>query len=111
MSRNPAPVRRVLYADAPREQDFLDAAEEVKAIRTELGRLRSRLEKVGNIEAEFWFDRIATKVAGALTIAIMALYSLVEGESSLIRRAENSRKLWADAEAHPDLYIIEETKK
>lgn len=89
-----------------READYLELHAEVVAIRNDLSRLRGRLEDVGRKETRFWFDSIANKVVGALTLSVMGLYELVEGKRSLKAAAERSRDLWADVEANPSHYDI-----
>lgn len=99
-------VRRVLYEGDPREADYLNAHAEVEAIRSELAELRGRLRDVARTESYFWFDSMANSAAGALSTAIVALYSLVEGDRSLRLRAGRSRDLWADVEACPEAYVV-----
>lgn len=104
-------VRRVLYKGDPSADDLLAARAEVEAIRRELGNLRGRLQAVGRVETGFWFDSTANAAAGSLTMAVMALYSLCDGErDDLKHRAERVRDLWADAASNPDFYAIEEGK-
>jgi hypothetical protein len=99
-------VRRILHAGDPHEPDFLHAHAEVEEIRSALGDLRARLREVARVETDAWFDSVANDVAGSLSTAIMALYSLVEGDRSLKRSAENSRLLWKDVAARPEFYIV-----
>lgn len=99
-------VQRVLYESDPREADYLKMRDEVQDIRRGLSDLRHRLQTLGRSETHFWFDSIAISAAGALSVAIMALYQLEEGRRDLRLRAERSRELWADVEANPDAYAI-----
>lgn len=104
-------ARRVLYKGDPTAGDLLAARAEITAIRTELSALRGRLQAVGRVETHFWFDSLANAAAGALTMAVMSLYSLCDnGRHDLKHRAERVHDLWADAEANPDAYVIEEGK-
>lgn len=100
-------VRRVLYADDPRKKDYLAARDEVHAIRMELSRLRHRLRELARTEALFWFDASANDAAGALSLVIVSLHRLEEGDRSFTSRAERAGALWADVEARPDAYLIE----
>lgn len=102
-------VRRVLYNGDPKGDDFRAAHAEVRAIRSEISRLRGRLQAVGSIETHFWFDSTANVAAGTLSAAVIALYRLVDGEGhDLAARAERLDDLWADVDAHPENYLIKE---
>lgn len=97
---------RVIYEGNPRAQDYLAALAEVKAIRSELVRLRSRLRDLSGIEAHFPHDSLADEAAGAMSLAIIALYSLVDGKRSFAARADRDRELWEDIEANPESYVL-----
>lgn len=97
---------RVIHEDSPREGDYMAALAEVDAIRSELSQLRQRLREVADVETYYWRDSTAHDVAGGLTLAIHVLHSLCVGERSFRHKAELSKALWEDIEAHPDKYVL-----
>lgn len=101
-------ARRVLHAGDPRAEDFEAALERVTNIRSRLTQIRGELEDLGRIESSLESDRMATAVAGTLTLAISYLYGLQKGDRSFGRRAERSRELWCDVAANPASYVIKE---
>lgn len=101
-------ARRVLRSGDPKGDDFRNAHEWVRDIRSLLVGIRGELEDIGKIEASFPHDRLCNKVAGSLTLALIALHRLVEGDRSFVARANNSDGLWADVAANPSRYIIED---
>lgn len=101
-------IRRVLYSGQPRGVDYRNAQAWVNDIRSRLGHIRGELEDVGRIEALFRHDRRCNDVAGALSLAIIALHVLVEGERSFEARAERVDELWERAAARPDDFVIRE---
>lgn len=103
-------VRRILHSGDPRGDDFRDAAKWAKDIRSRLVHLRGELEDLGRIEATLRHDRMCDNVAGSLTLALVALYGLVEGERSFAARAERSDALWADVAADPDAFVIKDER-
>lgn len=100
---------RVIYEDSPREADYLAAQAEMKAIRSELSRLRSRLRDLSGIETALPHDSLTLEAAGAMSLAIIALYTLVDGDRSFLASAERSRLLWEDIEANPERYVLRPT--
>lgn len=100
--------RRVLYKGDPGEAEYLNALAEVKAIRSELADLRSRLKEVGKIETLFDFDSTAIDCARAINLLLNSLYKLVEGARSFKAKAEQSREIWEDAHRNPDDYVIQD---
>lgn len=103
----PRRVRRVLYEDDPREAEYRAMQEEAESIRSDLGRIRGRLQDLGYKETLFWFDSVAFEVRGTLTLCIQGLYELTNGEQSFNACADKSRERWADVEADPGAYVIE----
>lgn len=101
-------VRRVLHSGDPRGDDYRDAEAWIRDIRSRLVHIRGELEDVARIEASFPHDSLCAKVAGATTLSILALYQLLEGDRSFSHRADLADKLWEDARADPDGYIIED---
>lgn len=101
-------VWRILKAGDPRGDDYREAEAWVKDIRSRLVHIRGELHDVGRIEAISERDRTCEDVAGALTLAIRSLYDLLDGERSFGASAERLDALWADVEANPDAYVIEE---
>lgn len=102
--------RRVLRRSSTTPEQLEEAAREVEAIRSELADLRHRLSDVSQIESQSPRDSVASDAESALTLIIMALHSLVDQSSdrNLYTRAAHVRKLWADAEANPDDFVIED---
>ncbi len=103
-------MARVLHSGDPRGDDYREAQKWVKDIRSRLSHIRGELEDIGRIEAYLPHDRMADKVAGSLTLAIIALYQLEHGEGSFEARAERSDALWADVAANPDAFVIKDGK-
>lgn len=99
-------VTRILQSGDPRGEDYRAAQEWVVEIRSRLSHIRGELEDIGRIEAYFTHDRLCDDVAGSLSLALIALYGLVEGERSFKARAERVDALWADVAAKPDDYTI-----
>jgi hypothetical protein len=104
----PARVRRVLRSGDPRGDDYRAAQEWVVDIRSRLAHIRGELEDVGRIETMLPHDRLCDKVAGSLTLALIALHQLEQGDRSLGTRAARVDELWADVAANPDAYKIED---
>lgn len=104
----PRSARRVLRSGDPRGDDYREAEAWVRNIRSRLSHIRGELRDIGRIEAISEHDRTCEDVAGALTLALVSLHRLVDGERSLGLRAERQDALWADVEANPDAYVIEE---
>lgn len=98
--------RRALRSGDPRGDDLREAQGWVKEIRSRLVHIRGELEDIGRIEAVSPHDSTCVNVAGALTLAISALYSLTNGERSFKDRAERTDELWADVAANPDDYEV-----
>lgn len=101
-------VRRVLHAGNPREPDYLEAQKAVKEIRSDLARLRHRLEQLQRIETDYAHDSQALRASGAVHCAIVTLADLENGAGSFAERAVGSKRLWEDAAADPEGYVIEE---
>ena len=101
-------IRRVLKSGDPRGTDLREAQDWLEDIRSRLSHIRGELEDIGRIEAYMPHDRMADKVAGTLTLALIALHQLVDGDRSFEVRAEGSDKLWADVAANPEAYAIED---
>lgn len=98
---------RVIYEGDPRAPEYLSAAKEVESIRSDLASIRRRLDRLQDVETEFWFDSDAVKCAGTLTVLIRMLYDLCDGGTrSFQRRAERNDELWADIRAHPARYVL-----
>lgn len=100
--------RRVIHSGDPRSTDHLAAREWIQDIRSRLSHIRGELEDIGRLEATFPHDRMCDKVAGSLTLALIALYPLAEGERSFAARAERSDELWAEIAADPDAFIVKD---
>lgn len=101
-------VRRVLKSGDPRDTDYLEAQEWIKDLRSRLSHIRGELEDVGRVEAMFEHDRRCNDVAGAMTLALIALNGLISGDRSFATTAERKRALWEDVAANPDDYVIED---
>lgn len=102
-------VRRVLKSGNPRGDDYRDAEKWIEDIRSRLSHIRGELEDVGRIETMMEHDRLCNKVAGSLTLALIALHSLCDnGERSFSSKANHSDELWADVRRNPDRYVIED---
>lgn len=101
-------VCRVLKDGDPKGDDLREAQQWVEDIRSRLVEIRGELEDIARIEAYFPHDSLCGKVAGSMTLALIALHKLVDGESSFATRAERSDELWADAAENPDAYVIED---
>lgn len=99
-------IRRVLHSGDPRGADYLAAEEWAIDIRSRLVQLRGELEDLGRIEARFEHDRLCGKVAGSLTLAIIALHSLQDGERSFGVKGKRADALWAEAARDPDAHKI-----
>lgn len=104
----PQRVRRVLRSGDPRDTDYLDAQDWIKSIRSRLVSIRGELEDIGKIEAMFEHDRRCNDVAGTMSLALIALHTLIDGDRSFAYRAERSRALWEDVAANPDNYVIKD---
>lgn len=103
----PGTARRVVYEGHPREADYLAAAQAVREIRSDMSRIRRRLETMQLIETNYAHDSQALRAAGAVHCAIVALHELEEGDRSFVARADRTRRLWEAVAASPDQYVRE----
>lgn len=101
-------IRRILHSRDPRGEDYRNAQEWVEEIRSRLGHIRGELHDIGRIEASFPHDRLCDEVAGSLSLAIIALHRLVEGERSFNHRADKVDELWEAVAALPEDYLIKD---
>lgn len=101
-------MTRILRSGDPRGDDYREAQEWAKNIRSRLVHMRGELEDLGRIEAYLQHDRLCDKIAGSLTLAIIALHSLTEGERSFTAKAERADALWADVARDPASYRVDE---
>lgn len=101
-------MTRILQSGDPRGEDYRAAQEWVDDVRGRLVDIRGELEDIGRIEAYFTHDRRCNDVAGSLTLALIALHGLVEGERSFKAKADRVDALWADVAANPDDYRVDD---
>lgn len=101
----PARTRRVLKAGDPKGDDYRDAMLWIADIRSRLAHIRGELGDAGKLEAISERDRIATNAQGGLTLVIRALH---DTQQKLKDSATRVDELWADVEANPDAYVIED---
>lgn len=107
MTFNFGVTRRVLRADDPRGDDYRNAEAWVRDIRSRLAHIRGELEDIGRIESWLEHDRLCNDAAGTVTLLLIALHSLLEGERAFHVRAASLDALWADVESNPANYVIE----
>lgn len=101
-------VRRVLSSDEPRGDDLREAEAWIREVRSRLVHIRGELEDIGRIEARFPPDSLCRMASGTLTLVLIAIHQLVEGERSFGARAKREDDLWAQADADPDGFVVRE---
>lgn len=101
-------MTRILHSGDPRGPDYRAAAEKVSDIRSRLSQIRRELNDLGKIEAMFPHDRLCDDVAGTMSLALIALYSLLDGRRSFEDRADTLDELWDDVAKNPKNYRIED---
>lgn len=99
-------MTRVLHSGDPRGEDYRATQEWTVDIRSRLSHIRGELEDIGRIQSMFPHDRLPDRVAGTLTLCLMALYELVEGPRSFAATADRLDELWADVARNPKSYTI-----
>jgi hypothetical protein len=108
----PGKVRRILYSSHPTGDDLRDAEAWVRDVRSRLSHIRGELEDIGRIESASRHDSLCNKVAGSLTLALIALHGLMDdGDRSFGERAKRLDALWEDVRANPDNYVIQDAER
>lgn len=109
-----ARVWTTVYEDAITEEQFLDAAMEIRVARNEISHVRHRLWEISkSVQGQrSEYDRDCKDAEGALTCGLVSLYALLDPEDgrSYPKRAEYAKKRLDDLYAHPEKYILQEKR-